>query len=39
MLTLVAGLILVSVAVDGANRIRPIVHFRFQDSNCSMFET
>ena len=38
MLTLVTGLILVSVAVVGANRIRPI-RFRFQHSNCSMFET
>ena len=31
MLMLVAGLILVSVAVVGANRIRPIVRFRFQE--------
>jgi len=32
MLTLVAGPILVSVAVVGANRIRPIVRFWFQVS-------
>ena len=32
MLALVSGLILVSVAVVGANRIRPIVRFWFQVS-------
>ena len=39
MLMLVAGPICVSVAVVGANRIRPIVRFRFQEVRYLKYET